>query len=109
MLAAPTTLDAATLSAELERLKPLAEMGRMAATVAHEIRNPLTGISANAELLRENLDRPDDLESVDIILGEVERLSRLVTDLLYYSRERVAEILEGGREAFSQRKEKYGF
>ncbi len=91
LVAVPTTLDAATLSAELERLKPLAEMGRMAATVAHEIRNPLTGISANAELLRENLDNADDLESVDIILGEVERLSRLVTDLLYYSRERVAE------------------
>jgi signal transduction histidine kinase len=84
-------LDTATLTAELERLRPLAEMGRMAATVAHEIRNPLTGISANAELLRETLDRSEDIESVDIILGEVERLSRLVTDLLYYSRERAAE------------------
>lgn len=84
-------LDPATLAAELERLRPLAEMGRMAATVAHEIRNPLTGISANAELLRETLERHEDVESVDIILGEVERLSRLVTDLLYYSRERTAE------------------
>lgn len=91
MIATQTSLDAAALAAELERLKPLAEMGRMAATVAHEIRNPLTGISANAELLRENLESADDLESVDIILGEVERLSRLVTDLLYYSRERPAE------------------
>ena len=91
MIATPQPLDHAALTAELERLRPLAEMGRMAATVAHEIRNPLTGISANAELLRENLERTDDLESVDIILGEVERLSRLVTDLLYYSRERQAE------------------
>lgn len=91
MIATPQPLDHAALTAELERLRPLAEMGRMAATVAHEIRNPLTGISANAELLRENLERNDDLEAVDIILGEVERLSRLVTDLLYYSRERQAE------------------
>lgn len=91
MIATPQPLDHAALTAELERLRPLAEMGRMAATVAHEIRNPLTGISANAELLRESLERTDDLESVDIILGEVERLSRLVTDLLYYSRERQAE------------------
>ena len=81
-------LDPLALEAELARLRPLAEMGRMAATVAHEIRNPLTGISANAELLRENLADPADIESVDIILGEVERLGRLVSDLLHYSRER---------------------
>jgi signal transduction histidine kinase len=79
------------LNAELARLRPLAEMGRMAATVAHEIRNPLAGISANAELLRESLATSPDAESVDIILAEVERLGHLVTDLLYYSRERDPE------------------
>jgi two-component system sensor histidine kinase HydH len=79
------------LEAELARLRPLAEMGRMAATVAHEIRNPLTGISANAELLRESLADPADIESVDLILGEVARLGHLVSDLLYYSRERPAD------------------
>lgn len=79
------------LVAELERLRPLAEMGRMAATVAHEIRNPLAGISANAELLREALTGSPDAESVDIILTEVERLGHLVSDLLYYSREREPE------------------
>jgi signal transduction histidine kinase len=77
-----------SLAEELERLRPLAEMGRMAATVAHEIRNPLAGISANAELLREVISDPADTECIDIILGEVERLGHLVTDLLYYSRER---------------------
>ncbi len=60
----------------------------MAATVAHEIRNPLAGISANTELLREVISDPADAECVAIILAEVERLSHLVTDLLYYSRER---------------------
>lgn len=86
-----TSLDPEALAAELEKLRPLAEMGRMAATVAHEIRNPLTGISANAELLRESLRDPGDIESVDMILGEVRRLGHLVSDLLYYSRERPAE------------------
>lgn len=84
------TLAEDQLHQELERLRPLAEMGRMAATVAHEIRNPLAGISANAELLREVVSG-DDGECVDIILSEVERLGHLVTDLLYYSREREAE------------------
>jgi signal transduction histidine kinase len=84
--------DHDTLAAELERLRPLAEMGRMAATVAHEIRNPLAGISANAELLREVVTSQPDTECVDIILAEVERLGHLVTDLLYYTRERDAQL-----------------
>lgn len=79
------------LKEELARLRPLAELGRLAATVAHEVRNPLAGISANAELLRESLSDPDDIESLDIILTEVERLGSLVSDLLHYSRERSAE------------------
>lgn len=83
-----TALDVDALRAELGRLQPLAELGRMAATVAHEVRNPLAGISANAELLREVLADPEDVDCVDVILGEVERLSRLVSDLLLYSRER---------------------
>jgi signal transduction histidine kinase len=79
------------LRSEVARLKPMAELGRMAATVTHEIRNPLAGISANAELLREALSDPRDVELVDTILGEVHRLGNLVTDLLYYCRERPAE------------------
>ncbi len=80
--------DPIALMAELQRLRPLAELGNMAATVAHEVRNPLAGISANAELLRESLRSGEDLESVDIILAEVARLSNLVNDLLHYARER---------------------
>jgi signal transduction histidine kinase len=90
-LSVADTLSVDQLQAELARLRPLAEMGRMAATVAHEIRNPLAGISANAELLREAVSGPDS-ECVDIILAEVERLGHLVTDLLYYSREREPEL-----------------
>jgi len=86
--------ERSALRDEVKRLKPLAELGRMAATIAHEVRNPLAGISANAELLRESLTSADDKESVDIILAEVQRLGNLVTDLLYYSRERQAEPRE---------------
>jgi two-component system sensor histidine kinase HydH len=87
----PQAMSSDQLIAELERLRPLAELGRLAATVAHEVRNPLAGISANAELLRESLHDPDDLQSLDIILGEVDRLGTLVSDLLLFSRERPAE------------------
>lgn len=87
-----TDLDPDALVEELRRLRPLAELGRMAATVAHEVRNPLAGISANAELVREALTDPADQQCVDVILGEVDRLGRLVTDLLFYSRERDASL-----------------
>ena len=89
------------LIAEIERLRPLAELGRMSATVAHEVRNPLTGISANAEVIREALQDPEDVESLDMILQEVQRLSDLVSDLLHYSRERDArsDHIDLSREA----------
>lgn len=101
-----TEMSADALRDELERLRPMAELGRMAATVAHEVRNPLAGISANAELVREALSDPADQHCVDVILGEVERLGRLVTDLLFYSREREAgaqplDLLQLARSADS--------
>ena len=88
-LEASVQRELADLREEVQHLRPLAQLGQMAATVAHEVRNPLAGISANAELLAEapSLD-PEDHETIDIILGEVQRLSQLVTDLLTYARER---------------------
>ncbi|MFW5859265.1 MAG: two-component system sensor histidine kinase NtrB [Planctomycetota bacterium] len=83
----PPSEDPRELQEELARLRPFAELGRMAATVAHEVRNPLAGISANTELLRESVTAREDRESIDIILGEVDRLGRLVSDLLHYTRE----------------------
>lgn len=88
----PLARDPEALLAELEQLRPLAELGRLAATVAHEVRNPLAGISANAELVREGLSDPADQESVDMIMREVDRLSALVADLLHYARERDARV-----------------
>ncbi len=86
----PKSLNPQILLEEIERLKPMAELGRLATTIAHEVRNPLTGISANAELLRDVLTDPMDIESVDIILNEVDRLAHLVSDLMDYSKERIA-------------------
>lgn len=65
----------------------LAGLGQMAATVAHEIRNPLAIIKSTTDLLREKD------QSQQVLLGyindEVLRLNRLVTDFLSYAREPV--------------------
>ena len=75
------------LEAELDRARDLAALGRMAATVAHEVRNPLAGIQGFATLLRRDLsDRPDLQGQVDQILLGVDGANRIVADLLEYSR-----------------------
>lgn len=75
------------LEGELERARDLAALGRMAATVAHEVRNPLAGIQGFATLLRRDLhDRPELQTQVDRILLGVDGANRIVADLLEYSR-----------------------
>ncbi len=74
---------------EAERLKSdqLEGLVEMSATLAHEIRNPLMGLSAQAELLAEQLG-PDDPKSryIEVITGEVERINETITRMLNYVR-----------------------
>ncbi len=70
----------------------LAVIGRMAAKVAHEIRNPLSSISLNAELLQDELGNGTDKRStetkslLDAIVSEVDRLAVLTEEYLQFSR-----------------------
>lgn len=60
---------------------------RMAAMVAHEVRNPLGIIRGGAELLREGMEGPRERELCDDILGEVARLNQLTEEFLSLARE----------------------
>ncbi len=75
------------LEAELQRVHTLAALGKMAATVAHEIRNPLGGIAGFAALLERDLEGEDPRRRlVHKITEGVARLNRIVTSLLNYTR-----------------------
>lgn len=70
-------------------LDGLAKLGELSAVVAHEIRNPLAGISATAEVLLDDIAIDDPRRrSVDIILSEIHRLEKTVRNLLDFARDR---------------------
>lgn len=75
------------LRREIARNQRLASIGRLAAGVAHEIRNPLSSIKGFAAYFRERYrDNKDDQQTADIMIQEVERLNRVVGQLLEFAR-----------------------
>lgn len=73
----------------------LARLGRMAAGLAHELNNPLTGITVYAELLKETLpsDSPAQAD-LDCIAEDAERCRDIVKGLLNYSRQTEIQVEE---------------
>jgi two-component system sensor histidine kinase HydH len=62
-------------------------VGRLAAGVAHEIRNPLSSIKGFATYFKERYpDRPEDQQTADIMIQEVDRLNRVVGQLLEFAK-----------------------
>ena len=67
----------------------LAAIGRMAASIAHEIRNPLAAMRGSIQMLRSEVDNDSSqAELMEIILRESDRLNRIITDFLSYARPR---------------------
>jgi signal transduction histidine kinase len=75
------------LERELAERERLAALGRMAATVAHEIKNPLSAIKSIAQVMREDEGLRNEYErDLGLIVGETDRLSQSVTQLLSFAR-----------------------
>ena len=75
------------LEKEIQRHDRLVALGKMAAGVAHEVRNPLSSIKGFATLLGSRFkDGSQEHEAADLLVQEADRLNRSITELLNYAR-----------------------
>ncbi|HJV72639.1 MAG TPA: ATP-binding protein [Noviherbaspirillum sp.] len=77
--------DVTEIENRAQQLK-LASMGRLTASIAHEVRNPLSAISHAASLLAEDITHPSEVRLLNIIGDNVIRLNRMIEDILKLSR-----------------------
>ncbi len=79
--------EIAAMTQQLWQASKLATMGELAASVAHELNNPLATIALRTEHISQQLPETDGARSsAQIILNEVERMAQLVSNLLQFSR-----------------------
>lgn len=104
--------DLRRLEKRVESNKRLAALGEMAASVAHEIRNPLGTIEGFARLLRRDLaDMPDHLRLAERIVAGAQNLNYVISNLLTYVRPMhlqetdvaVSRLLQACRETLEDR------
>jgi two-component system sensor histidine kinase PilS (NtrC family) len=77
--------DATQLNQRFQQMK-LASLGRLTASIAHEIRNPLSAINHAAQLLGESDMSPADKKLTQIINTQVQRLDKIIQNVLQLSR-----------------------
>jgi two-component system sensor histidine kinase PilS (NtrC family) len=106
--------DVSEIENQAQQLK-LASMGRLTASIAHEVRNPLSAISYAAALMGEETSNPAQTRLVNIVGENVTRLNRMIEDILKLSRkaqshggpvslsELFAEVLEEFRDTHALR------
>ena len=91
------------LKERLNRAERLSSLGEMAASISHEIRNPLGIIRSSAELLKKKVAKFDPSNTIpDIIVEEASRLNGIITDFINFAKPRspvlslcrIEEVLE---------------
>jgi Na+/proline symporter/signal transduction histidine kinase len=78
--------ERASLEAKLEHHERLALIGQLAATVAHEVGNPLAAIASVAQNLQSEESDPDVIGRLQLIRDQVERIGGIVKAMVVYSR-----------------------
>jgi len=77
---------------EISRLDRLNLVGEMAASIGHEIRNPMTTVRGYLQLLRENPDYVEDLECMDLMLEELDSANEIISEFLSLAKNKTVEL-----------------
>ncbi|PYS79405.1 MAG: hypothetical protein DMF66_02880 [Acidobacteria bacterium] len=87
--------DVRSMEETSRRQERLSAVGRVAAGIAHEIRNPLAAMRGSIQVLRSEMQAdPAQAELMEIVLRESDRLNRIITDFLTYARPRKFSLVE---------------
>lgn len=82
-----TKIKLEEMEGHVKRVEKMAYMGKMAANMAHEIKNPLASLTGSIQMLREDLPYdPNHDKLMQIVLRETGRLSELVNNFLLFAR-----------------------
>ena len=86
------TQELQVAEAKAAHAEKLASVGLLAAGIAHELNNPLTGILTFSHLLRRKVDpESDEAEDLDLVIRETKRCSGIIKRLLDFAREKKPE------------------
>lgn len=87
--------DVRSMEETSRRQERLSAVGRVAAGIAHEIRNPLAAMRGSIQVLQSEMQADaSQAELMDIVLRESDRLNRIITDFLTYARPRKFSLVE---------------
>ncbi len=104
------------LEEQLRRTERIAELGTLASGMAHEIGTPMNVILGRAEYLLERVTEEPIKKSLQVIVTQVERITRVMNQLLAFARRRpverrpldLRETIEGSLEMFQERLARHG-
>lgn len=83
--------EAAAAERTLRRSESLAAVGQATTQVAHEIRNPLGSIRLGVSMLRDSVNDPDALNTIELVERGIKHLNKLVVDVTQFSRQKELE------------------
>jgi len=95
------------LQAELRKKEHYEAMGKVIAGVAHEIRNPLFGISSIMQILEKDIKEPQSQALIKAVFKETQRMKNLIEELLLYSKPSKLNLSDIELDAFALRLEQY--
>jgi len=84
--------DLRQMEVEMTRLDRLNVVGEMAASIGHEIRNPMTTVRGYLQLLQENKDYHQELEYFDLMIEELDRANAIITEFLSLAKNKMVQL-----------------